>query len=155
VTSTGRVIPPDPHKHVAGRRKSCQSSSKQRRKLQASSSESLLLHSAVPVANSELKSAPSETSRPQKSQSKATARSKMSRAKLKEKVAAAVHIALEKECLAMLSSLGEMPAKVQNEPPHVLSAQYMPLAQYGLSKHTSAPIFATAKRALERARGLT
>jgi hypothetical protein len=148
VDKSGRVFAPDPHKQIRGRRKSRHPSSKQRRKLQASSSDGLLLRSAEHVAKAECKSAPHETSRSQAEET-VVARSKMSRTKVvKEKVAAAVHAALEQECLAMLSS-----TKETNEPPHVLGAQYMPLVQNGLRRQSSAPVFATAKRALERTRG--
>merc|ERR1712192_64877 len=153
IASTGRVIPPDPHKLLAGKRKSRHPSSKHRRKLQTSSSDGLLLHRAEPILKAEFKSAPHERTKPQQAQGKTAVRNKISRTMLREKVATAVHAALEQECLAMLSSLGEKSSKRMDETPHVPSAQYMPIAQSSLRKQSSAPNFATAKRAQERARG--
>lgn len=153
VSSLGKVIPPDPHKIIGRRRKSCRSSSKHRRnKLQASPSEGRFFDSAVPAATPNVNSAYIEPSRPQSVQDKTFARGKVSKSRLKEKVAAAVHTALEQE-FAVLSSLADMTAKPAHKSPQVLGAQYKPLNDGSLRRHASAPTLSTAKRALERAKG--
>lgn len=155
VTSLGKVVPPDPHKRIANKRKSSHPSSKHRRKLQHSTSAGIFFHSPVPEVKTDPNLVHNEASKPQRTQDEMVARGKMSRTKLREKVAAAVHSALEHECLAMLSSLDDAAAKSLRAPPseHVHGAQYIPRTQNSMRKHSSVPIFATARRALGRARG--
>merc|ERR1712183_67610 len=102
-TVSGRVIPPDPHKRVAGRRKSRgerKSTSKQQSKFEIAASERMLRSSAPSLLAESVHEMP-QMAQPAAESSCHTRKSRT--AKFKEKVALAVYNELEQQCAFAVS----------------------------------------------------